>query len=187
MRDLHMAKTRSLQHAVRVALAAVAATSGASIANAQTAPATPAPNVEEVIVTGSRLQSANVVSISPVTTVSATDIQASGLTRVEDLLNNLPMVFAGQGSTISNGSDGTATVDLRGLQAQRTLVLINGRRLGPGSADGRNYADINQVPAALIERIEVLTGGASSVYGADAVGGVVNFILNTKFEGVKLD
>lgn len=88
---------------------------------------------------------------------------------------------------MSNGSDGTSTVDLHDLGAQRTLVLVNGRRLGPGAADGRNFADINQVPAAMIEKIEVLTGGASATYGADAVSGVVNFILNTHFTGVKLD
>lgn len=141
-----------------------------------------------VVVTGSRIQSsANLVSISPVTTVTALDIQQTGLTRVEDMLNNLPMVFAGQGSTLSNGSDGTATVDLHDLGPERTLVLVNGRRLGPGSADGRNFSDVNQIPAQLIERVEVLTGGASAVYGADAVSGVVNFIMNTKFEGVKID
>ena len=69
-----------------------------------------------------------------VTSVSASDLQATGLTRVEDVLNNLPMVFAGQNSTVSNGADGTAEVDLRGLGAKRTLVLVNGRRLAPGSA-----------------------------------------------------
>ena len=91
-------------------------------------------------------------------------------------------------STTSNGADGTASVDLRGLGNQRTLVLVDGLRLGPGSAiGGRNYSDINQIPAALIERVDVLTGGASSVYGADAVAGVVNFILNTHFEGVRVD
>ena len=129
----------------------------------------------------------NSTSISPITTVSAADIQATGLTRVEDILNNLPMVFAGQNSTTSNGADGTATVDLRGLGNQRTLVLVDGRRLGPGTGDGRNYSDINQIPAALISSVEILTGGASAVYGADAVAGVVNFILNTHFEGVKID
>jgi outer membrane receptor protein involved in Fe transport len=96
------------------------------------------------------------------------------------------MVFAGMNSTTSNGNDGTASVDLRGLGNQRTLVLVNGRRLGPGAGDGRNYSDINQIPAALIERVDILTGGASSVYGADAVAGVVNFVLNTHFEGVEV-
>jgi len=149
--------------------------------------ASEAPAIQEIIVTGSRIQSPNVTSISPVTTVSAADITATGLTRTEDILNNLPMVFAGQNSTVSNGADGTASVNLRGLGAQRTLVLVNGRRLGPGPGSGSNISDINEVPAALIERVDILTGGASSVYGADAVAGVVNFVLNTHFQGVRID
>ena len=88
---------------------------------------------------------------------------------------------------MSNGSNGTASVNLRGLGPQRTLVLVNGRRLGPGQGTGTNVSDINEVPAALIERVDILTGGASSVYGADAVAGVVNFVLNTHFEGIKVD
>jgi outer membrane receptor protein involved in Fe transport len=187
-----MAKSRSLQQAVRFALAtATAAAAGVSALHAQEAPAptaAAAAPVEEVVVTGSRLQTPNETSISPITTVSAVDLKQTGLTRVEDVLNNLPMVFAGMNSTTSNGADGTATVDLRALGPQRTLVLVNGRRLGPGSSvGGRNFSDINQIPAALVERVDVLTGGASAVYGADAVAGVVNFILNTHFEGVKVE
>jgi len=164
-----------------------AAAAGAPAMAADAAPeATEAP-IQEVVVTGSRIQSPNVTSISPVTTVSAADITATGLTRTEDILNNLPMVFAGQNSTVSNGATGTADVNLRGLGPQRTFVLVNGRRLGPGSGSGTNISDINEVPAALIERVDILTGGASSVYGADAVAGVVNFVLNTKFQGVKID
>src|SRR6202035_40837 len=182
----HMAKSRSLQQAVRFALATAAA--GVSVLHAQEAPAPTAAPVEEVVVTGSRLQTPNETSISPITTVSAVDLQQTGLTRVEDVLNNLPMVFAGMNSTTSNGADGTASVDLRGLGNQRTLTLVDGLRLGPGSAIlGRNWSDINQIPAALIERVDVLTGGASAVYGADAVAGVVNFILNEHFEGVKVE
>ena len=180
-----MAKSRSLQRAVRLALTTAAA--GISAAHAQQAPAPAPAAVEEVVITGSRLSTPNEASISPITTVSATDLQATGLNRVEDVLNNLPMVFAGQNSTVSNGSDGTATIDLRGLGPKRTVVLINGRRLGPGAGDGRSYSDINEIPAALIDRIDILTGGASAVYGADAVAGVVNFVLNTHFQGVRFD
>ncbi len=189
-----MAKSRSLQQAVRFALAAVSAAAGVSTVSGQEAPPAPpaqaqanAAPLQEVVVTGSRLMNPNSTSISPITTVSAADIQATGLTRVEDILNNLPMVFAGENATTSNGADGTATLDLRGLGNVRTLVLVDGLRLGPGAGDGRNYSDINEIPAALIERVDILTGGASSVYGADAVAGVVNFILNTHFEGVKVD
>jgi outer membrane receptor protein involved in Fe transport len=112
------------------------------------------------------------------------------LVRTEDLLNNLPQVIAEQSSGTSISSNGTATVSLRGLGSQRTLVLVNGKRLMPGAGLGptvANSADLNQIPADLIERADVLTGGASAVYGADAVAGVVNFVLNTHFEGVKLD
>jgi outer membrane receptor protein involved in Fe transport len=183
-----MAKSRSLQQAVRFALATAVAGVSALHAQEAPAPAAAAAPVEEVVVTGSRLRTPNETAISPVTSVSATDLQQTGLTRVEDVLNNLPMVFAGMNSTTSNGADGTATVDLRGLGNQRTLVLVDGLRLGPGSAlGGRNFSDINQVPAALIERVDILTGGASAVYGADAVAGVVNFVLNTHFEGVRVD
>ncbi len=186
-----MTTSRSLQQAVRFALATITASAGVATANAQTAPAqaeeaTAAP-LTEVVVTGSRLKTPNETSISPISTVSAADITQTGLTRVEDVLNNLPMVFAGENSTTSNGADGTATIDLRGLGNQRTLVLVNNRRLGPGAGDGRNYSDINEIPAALIERVDILTGGASSVYGADAVAGVVDFVLNTHFEGVQIN
>src|SRR5579863_716528 len=163
-----MANSRSLQKAVRFALATVTATAGVSTLHAQTAPAqtaeTTAAPLQEVVVTGSRLKTPNETSISPITTVSAADISATGLTRVEDVLNNLPMVFAGMNSTTSNGADGTANINLRGLGPQRTLVLVNNRRLAPGlgGAGGVNYADINQIPAALIQRIDILTGGASS-------------------------
>ena len=177
----------SFQRAVRYALFAGAARPRAlSVAQAQDQ------TIQEVVVTGSRISTPNMTSISPVTAIGAEDIAATGKVRVEDIINQLPQAMAAQGSTISNGSTGTATVDLRGLNAKRTLVLINGRRLMPGNPDtapGVNSGapDLNQIPKALIERVEVLTGGASSVYGADAVAGVVNFILNTRFEGVKVE
>ncbi|MFN7220983.1 MAG: TonB-dependent receptor domain-containing protein [Burkholderiales bacterium] len=142
--------------------------------------------VERIEVTGSRIPSANLESSSPITTIDAAAIKTDGLRSVENLLNNLPQVFAAQGATISNGSTGTATVNLRGLGATRTLVLVNGRRLPAGSP--RTFAaDLNQIPAPLIKRVEILTGGAGSIYGSDAVSGVVNFIMNDKFEGVQVD
>jgi len=188
-----MGKNRILQHAVRAVLAAAAASAAVPVAYSQTAPATTAAatageaELQEVVVTGSRLQTANLVSISPIVTVTNLQIEQTGLTRVEDILNNLPSVFASQNNTLSNGADGTATIDLHDLGVQRTLVLVNGKRLAPGAPDGRNYADVNQIPAELIDRVEVLTGGASSTYGADAVAGVVNFVMNDHYEGVKVD
>ena len=179
-----------LRMAVRLALTGGSLAASFGVANAQTAaPATAAntdTSLQEVVVTGSRISVPNQVSISPVTFVSALDIQQTGVTRVEDLLNELPQVFASQGSMLSNGADGTATIDLRGLGAKRTLVLVNGNRLGPGDPLSGAAADINMIPVEMIDSIEVLTGGASSTYGADAVGGVVNFKLNDHFEGVKI-
>lgn len=139
-----------------------------------------------IVVTGSRLASPNLDSASPVTVVSAEEIANTGTTRVEDLVNSLPQVFAGQGSNYSNGASGAATLNLRGLGSERNLVLVNGRRLVPGDP-GSSAADINVIPGAMVKRIDVLTGGASSVYGADAVSGVVNFVMDTKFEGFRVD
>ena len=159
---------------------------------AQPAPAVaadgaPVDDAKDIVVTGTRIPQANLESVSPVTVVTNQDLKLQGTARVEDLLNSLPSVFASQNSGISNGSDGTATVDLRGLGAKRTLVLVNGRRLIPGDVGSAGPADINIIPSAIVKRVEVLTGGASSVYGADAVSGVVNFIMDTQFEGVRLD
>ncbi len=177
-----MSTNYSLRRAVQYVLLTSAAAGAALPAYAQNE------SIQEVVVTGSRIVSPNMVSISPVTSVSNEDIKVQGATRIEDIMNRLPQVFAAQGSGVSNDSDGTATVNLRGLGSNRTLVLVNGRRLGPGDPNSETFAaDLNQIPAALVQRVEVLTGGASSVYGADAVGGVVNFIMDTKFEGVKFE
>ena len=141
---------------------------------------------QDIVVTGSRIPQPNLESASPVTVVTAQEVKITGTTRTEDLINSLPQAFAAQGSNVSNGSTGTATVDLRDLGPRRTLVLVNGRRLMPG--DPRSPTpDINFVPSALIKRVDVLTGGASSVYGADAVAGVVNFIMDTNFRGLRID
>jgi len=144
--------------------------------------------VEEVVVTGSRIERANDVSVSPVTSVSAEDLKATGVVRVEDLINDLPQVAATQTAGQANGSTGTATVSLRGLESQRTLVLIDGRRMPAGSPlSGGSGADLNQIPGALVERVEVLTGGSSATYGSDAIAGVVNFIMMDDFEGVRFE
>ncbi|HEU5284909.1 MAG TPA: TonB-dependent receptor [Sphingomicrobium sp.] len=143
-------------------------------------------STEDIIVTGTRIPQPNLTSASPVTVVTSQEVKLSGTTRTEDLINSLPQSFAAQGSNISNGATGTATVNLRGIGTSRTLVLVNGRRLHPG--DPRAPApDLNFIPAALVKRVDVLTGGASSVYGADAVAGVVNFIIDTEFRGLRID
>src|SRR6185312_14057994 len=109
-----------------------------------------------------------------------------GAVLTEDIINQLPQVTPDQGAFISAGATVTATVNLRDLGASRTLVLVNGRRLLPGDPT-YPAGDINIIPSALIQRVELLTGGASSVYGSDAVSGVINFILDTKLEGLRLD
>ncbi|NOZ41598.1 MAG: TonB-dependent receptor [Alphaproteobacteria bacterium] len=140
--------------------------------------------LENIVVTGTRLPNANLMGTSPVTTVSSEQIKLEGVMNSEEFLAKLPQVSAGIGAT-STGNDafGAAVVDLRGLGQNRTLVLIDGTRGAPFGF--RNSVDINSIPAALVKRVEVLTGGASVVYGADAVVGVVNFIMNDKFEGLK--
>jgi len=144
--------------------------------------------LEEVTVTGSRIQRKNLVSASPVTQVDAEELTLSGTVRVEDLIRTLPQVYSEQNGSQQNGASGTATINLRNLGDPRTLVLINSRRMPAGSPlQGGVGADINQIPGALIKRVEILTGGASAAYGSDAVAGVVNFLMVDDFEGVKLD
>jgi iron complex outermembrane receptor protein len=186
-----MARNTEIARSIRRALfMSACAAGGASTALAQDTPQEN-PDVAEqdtVVVTGSRIVTPNLQSISPVTALTAEDIVRTGKSTIEDVINEMPQVFAAQGANVSNGSDGTATVNMRGLGSNRTLVLINGRRLGPGDPSSTTFAsDINMIPSALLQRVELLTGGASSVYGADAVGGVVNFIIDRRFEGVRFN
>ena len=139
---------------------------------------------EEVTVTGTLIPREDLTSLSPVATIDVSEVTYQGTGRVEDLIQQLPQAFAAQNSTISNGASGTATVQLRNLGAVRTLGLINGRRMASGDAYSTS-ADLNFIPAALISRVDLLTGGASSAYGADAVAGVVNFVMDTEFEGFR--
>jgi len=142
---------------------------------------------DEIIVTGSRLNvNPNLTAANPVLTLTDEEISFRGTVNIEDLTNNLPQVFAGQAAEVSNGSSGTSTLNLRGLGAVRTLTMIDGRRLPYGSSQ-TTAVNLDLVPTNLVERVEILTGGASAVYGSDAVGGVANFILKRDFEGVELD
>lgn len=142
-------------------------------------------SLDTVVVTGSRLTNANLTSSSSVAVIGGEEIDVRGVTRVEDLLSTLPQVASGQGST-SGVNGAQATVNLRGLGASRTLVLVDGKRLPYGSPINV-AADLNQVPSQLVERVEVLTGGATAVYGSDAVAGVANFIMKRDFEGLEVD
>src|SRR5579871_74541 len=163
---------------------------------AQESPTPGQTQLQEVIVTGSRIPvPANISATSPIATVSSQDIKLSGYTDSTDIINSLPQNIINSASDFGNTSSpltatgGVATVDLRGVGPQRTLVLVNGRRLGVGDPSTTNSApapDIDQIPAPLIERIDVVTGGASAVYGSDAIAGVVNFILKKNFEGIEV-
>lgn len=162
--------------------ATLAFAAGSSSALAQNADADE--SIEEVVVTGSRIKRADLTAASPVSVVSNADINLAGNINVEQTLNELPALTPNTTSTTNNGGTGIASIDLRDLGAVRTLVLQNGRRLI--GADDQGRVDINAIPAPLIERVEVLTGGASAVYGSDAIAGVVNFILKDDFEGLEI-
>ena len=160
------------------------------LASGAAAAAEPGESAVEIVVTGSRLSSVNASSPSPVVVVDTEELLHQGTTRAEELLNTLPQVNSGL-TLGANGVSvqpvtGTATADLRGIGAFRTLVLVNGRRTAPGDPSNPS-ADLNTIPTTLIKRVEVLTGGASAIYGSDAVAGVVNFILDTDFNGFKLE
>jgi outer membrane receptor protein involved in Fe transport len=156
----------------------------------------PAP-VEQIIVTGTRLPDPNLISSSPIQVVTAREIAISGKNDAFDILQMLPQNLNNDlGQDLGNRTSGlttaggVATADLRGLGPNRTLVLVNGRRIGNGSpntAISSPAPDLDQIPARLIERVEVVTGGASAVYGSDAIAGVVNFITKTNFEGIEFD
>ncbi|TXH93452.1 MAG: TonB-dependent receptor [Rheinheimera sp.] len=176
-------------NAVRIALAFGAASTAAftsASVSAQEQTEEAKEKVERIEVTGSRIKRVDVETASPVQITSSEDIKLSGFTKIEDLMNSLPQIEASETSFQANGASGNATLDLRGMGAQRTLVLVNGRRLQPGGINNAGAADVNQIPAALVERVEVLTGGGSATYGADAVAGVVNFVMKKDFEGMEL-
>jgi iron complex outermembrane receptor protein len=150
------------------------------------APAAGATNVQEFVVTGSRIPSPNLTSVSPIQTVGSKEIALEGTVDVETLLNNLPQVSPDFGQTSTTGTTGGANVDLRDLGSKRTLVLVDGKRLMPGDPL-IPVPDINDIPAAMVDRVDVVTGGASAVYGSDAISGVVNFIMKKDFTGVRVD
>jgi iron complex outermembrane receptor protein len=182
-----MFRPKPLSRAVKFALGASAGSLALGLSSQVLAQDSDDEVLEEIVTTGSRIPvDQNLLQTSPITTVNSTELQFSGVTRVEDLMNDLPQLVPELTANDSNGSSGTATLDLRGLSSNRTLVLTNGHRMGFGDPFAL-APDINQIPGALVDRIEILTGGASSTYGSDAVSGVVNFIMKDNFEGFQLD
>lgn len=181
---------QSMLASTMIAGAAMLLTASAAAAQSPTptgqAEQTPDQTVDDIVVTGSRIARQDYRSTSPIVTVNSEDFQATGAVTIESLLNDLPQFTPSISSTSNNPSNGgQANVDLRSLGSNRSLVLLNGRRVVPSNSDGS--VDVTIIPTALIQNVEVISGGASAAYGSDALGGVVNFILNNRFEGVQLD
>src|SRR5690606_4980379 len=150
-------------------------------------------SLEEVVITGSRIVRRDYESNSPIVTVDQADFEQQAGLNIESYLNQLPEYNPAASPVTSQGdvqitpvnSVGIASISLRGFGANRSLVLVNGHR--PTPINALMVTDINGVPSALVERVETITGGASAVYGADAIGGVTNFILRNNFEGFEVD
>ena len=175
-----MSKPNSVRRAVRYALFTSAATAlGGAPAIAQDE------GLEEVVVTGTRIVQPGVVSSSPIYSIGADEIALQQQPELEKILRILPSTVPDDGPNINNGTDGASTIDLRGLGSQRTLVMINGKRAVPYNYNG--LIDTSMIPTALIERVDIITGGASAVYGSDAISGAVNIILKDDFEGAAVD
>jgi len=147
--------------------------------------------LEEVVVTGTRIQRSGFETSTPVNVVGQAAIEDSGFSNVYDVLKSVPSIGVGLGGSnsspeaVSNAQAGAAFVNLRGLGTDRSLVLVDGRRRVSGSSDS-SAVDVSMIPAGMIERVEIITGGASAVYGADAVSGVVNLIVKDDIDGLEM-
>jgi outer membrane receptor protein involved in Fe transport len=179
-----------LAKSIKLALIAGLSAGSLSAANVAIAQNADAETVEKIEVTGSRIRSATLSSPSPLQILEAGDIDAAGITNIQELLLENPTfgtpAISRTNSNFNTASAGIATIDLRNLDTARTLVLVNGRRYVAGQP-GSTAVDLNTIPAQFIERVEILTGGASSVYGSDAVAGVVNLVLKDDFEGLEFE
>lgn len=193
-REIMQLKRNQLRDAITFALC-VGATSlvGTGLAMAQDATAPQeapaatqeATTLDRIEVTGSRISIPGLTTNSPVMTVERDEIDRAQSVSAEDFIKLIPAATPAIGPGTNNGANGGATVDLRGLGSNRTLVLMDGRRIVPFNLAG--VVDTNVIPVALIQSVDLVTGGASAVYGADAVAGVVNFVLKRNFEGVEID
>src|SRR5262245_22942890 len=169
----------------RKLFALIAAGFAAGGVGAQESPATPEA-VDTVVVTGSRIKRTDLTAVSPVAVVGSEEVRDSGNVTVENTLNELPQIAAGvnsQTNANAGGGSGVLSATLRALGATRTLVLVNGRRYISANQDG--IVDLASVPDMLIDRVEVMTGGASAVYGSDAIAGAVNFVLRKNVDGIE--
>ncbi|MDO6611753.1 TonB-dependent receptor [Shewanella sp. 1_MG-2023] len=169
-------------------IAATTVATGSVFSGSVIAEEAQAEKVERIAVTGSRIKRTDMETASPVTVIDASAIIASGATSIDDVLQK--MTSSGGAMTnagINNGSGGNTNVNLRGLGAERTLVLVNGRRMIASGTGAASSVDLNTIPVSMIQRVEVLKDGASAVYGTDAIAGVVNVILKRDFDGFELN
>lgn len=181
-----MIKRTKVASAINLAIVA-SITTGAFVTSSAFA-AEETAKVERIEVTGSRIQRQDMETASPVTVIDAAAIKAEGFTSVDQMLQvQTSMAGAAVGSSTNNGADGVAQVDLRGMGSQRTLVLVNGRRMVNSGSGADSSVDLNSIPVAMIARVEILKDGASAVYGSDAIAGVVNIITKKDFEGFQFD
>jgi outer membrane receptor protein involved in Fe transport len=141
--------------------------------------------IEQIIVTGSRIQRRDLDSPSPISTIDRATIESSAQATLEELLNQMPQLTPDYGRTSNNPGNGAAQLNLRGLGPGRSLIMLNSRRVAPSGVG--SAVDVNNIPQALIERVEIITGGASTVYGSDALAGVINFITRDDYEGFSLE
>ena len=140
-------------------------------------------DVEEVVVTGSKIKSADLYSFAPVSEVTAEDIAISGKASIGEILAELPSQGSGLSRTFNNGGEGSVRIDMRNLGSSRTLVLVDGKRWVNAGRGANSSVDLNSIPTALVERVEILRDGASAVYGSDAIAGVINIITKDVYNG----
>ncbi|WP_404391148.1 TonB-dependent receptor domain-containing protein [Pseudoalteromonas phenolica] len=178
-------KLNLLTVSIQAALLAGTAAGSVAVANTDSEDT----KVERIQVTGSKIKRFNLTSPTPVTVIGGVELENQGITNVNDLLEEMPQATVGLSPETTTNyiyASGLNTTDLRGLGSERTLVLVNGRRFVPGSV-GDTAVDLNNIPTSMIERIEIATGGAAAVYGADAVAGVVNIITKKSMDGIEVD
>ncbi|MEH3099261.1 TonB-dependent receptor domain-containing protein [Sphingomonas adhaesiva] len=175
---------RLLASTLLVASAAWALPAAAQVASGPAADAAPQQSGDDIVVTGSRIARPDLEQASPIAVVSAEEFRQRGAVNVENVLNTLPQVTGSTSGTDNNPGGGVATVNLRNLGVQRTLVLVDGRRYV--AYDTNQVVDLNTIPSALIQRVDVVTGGRSAVYGSDAIAGVVNFVTRRDFSGAEV-
>jgi len=140
---------------------------------------------EEIVVTGSRVRRKDLTTPAPVTVINREQITSSGIASLGDFLQQMPEQGGALNTNVNNGGDGETAISLRNLGAQRTLVLVDGKRWVNGGSGAGSFVDLNSIPSAAVERVEILKDGASAVYGSDAIGGVVNIITRRRVNGVE--